>query len=150
MKKFISLLSLSLMLTACEPGTAQYGYYWNPKNIMKIAAEAVMEDNLDKFFEVLSDEALCTYGSEEGMHSLRKSLRGHEGDVKTTEPLLFRNIKKGNYRYEFYSVKLQQESNSKNLYDIVIKCEIEKETHFFCSISKLKNLNGKDPKNFCL
>lgn len=150
MKKLFSILSLAFLVTACDPGEAQYGYYWNPKNIMKIAAEGVMEDNLDKFFEVLSDEALCTYGREDGMYHLRKSLLPYQNELKTTEPYLFKNGKSGNNRYEYYAVKIQAESKGMDLYKAVIKCEIVNEKQFFCSISKLQSLIGKDPKSHCL
>ncbi|MBI4128057.1 MAG: hypothetical protein HY459_03225 [Parcubacteria group bacterium] len=56
------------------PGGRSYSYYWNPENILSIGREALETNNEYRWTDVLTGHALCQYGDEKGMNSIRKTL----------------------------------------------------------------------------
>jgi hypothetical protein len=71
MKRLLALFIL-LLSQSCEYATLKYGYYWNPVTILSMAKEAIENNDVDQFSELLSGKTLCVYGSKEGMINLRK------------------------------------------------------------------------------
>lgn len=118
-----------LLLSSCEMANLKYGYYWNPMKVLSQAEEGIRENNLNKFTDVLSNSALCNYGSEDGMRNLREALNSIDSStmnapVKISGKHLSKPVWNGYYIYyqEKY-VTSAKDLNGEPLLKIIIVCD---------------------------
>ena len=71
----LSLLLMLMLLGSCTYATLTYGYYWNPLTVLTLADEALKIDDENGWTEVLSEKALCGYGTKEGMANVRSTFK---------------------------------------------------------------------------
>jgi hypothetical protein len=115
MKTTLSLLLLSL-LASCEMATVKYGYFWNPVKILSDAKEAVENNSVEELAEVLSDKALCVYGSESGLANIQDAL-SHVDSASLREPVLIsaKHLSSPNYIGYFSYYQEIYEATAKNV-----------------------------------
>lgn len=158
MKK-ISMILTVLLLSSCEMANLKYGYYWNPVKVLSMAEEGIRENDVNELSDVLSDSALCNYGSEEGIINLTNALKNIDSS-SFNEPIKIsgRHLSqaKWNGYYVYYQeryVASAKDLNGRPLLKINILCEfgdsknsarllnapVSSYSAVSCSIDKIKN-----------
>lgn len=133
MKVVLALLTL-LLASSCEYASLKYGYYWNPIKVLEEAHESLETNNLSQLTAVLTDKALCSYGSREGLNNLKGSLaKVDESSVQ--EPVLVSEKYLSKPQYVGYYSYFQQKYVSRAL---------DKYGHTLFKVTILCNMGSPD------
>ncbi len=170
MKTTLAVILLSF-LASCDVATVSYGYYWNPLKILSDAKKAVENNSVEELAEVLSDKALCVYGSESGIANIQNAL-SHVDSASLREPFLVsaKHLTSPNYVGYFSYYQEIYEATAKNvkgqsILKVRIVCDfgrdnkdsnylgapISKYTVKSCAINEIKNYQTKlSVPEYCL
>jgi hypothetical protein len=95
--KNLVLFFLAVITLSCEYATLQYGYYWNPINVLEHANEAIKNNDQDALSEVLSRNALCNYASEDGIVHIKSSLKKLSSELAEPKLVAKKYLKSPDY-----------------------------------------------------
>jgi hypothetical protein len=156
--KFLAIFAAifaTVSFSACDPGTAEYGYAYNPKGVLyKVFTDLQNNDFSDDWMILFSGKMTCYYTSHAGISKLKKTI----GNMDTAldrftleQPVLVqtgKNIKgyqdvmgtiiKG----ERYQARVIRNSDHKVFFTAMISCFKENSggaDHQYCMITDLKN-----------
>jgi hypothetical protein len=170
MKTTLAVILLSL-LTSCDVATVSYGYYWNPLKVLSDANNAIENNNVDALADVLSDKALCVYGSESGLANIKNTL-SHVDSSSLSAPVLIsaKHLSSPNYigYYSYYQEIHEATAKSvkgQTILKVRIVCDFgrdSKDTNLLgaalskytvrsCAINEIKNYKTKlSVPEYCL
>ena len=134
----LASVAMSLSLTACDPGTLEYGYNFNPKNVLYKVFKILKDGDPDGDWILLFSgrKMICTYGSEQGISSLINTIGNFDTALdrfSLEEPVL---IQSG--ASEQYKARVIRNSDHKVIFTATIGCTHES-GHHYCSIADLEN-----------
>ncbi len=141
-KTGLFVATLGLMVTACDIATWQYGYYWNPVQCLSQALEAVEQDDLNLFTEVVSSGAMTRFASDDGIqkiksHLIKAGIRS-TSDAELVGPVKTKESQKDDVFQELYVAKVMKAGRA--VTEIKILCETWKDqsTRQACSIFEIR------------
>lgn len=153
-----SILSSTAFLGACDPGTLEYGYVYNPKGILYMLLTNLEENTRSEHWSMLfSGKMTCYYHSDEGIAKLKKTIGNPDtaADRFTLEqPVLVETGKKikgyentigAIEKGERYRARVIRNSDQKIAFTAMISCFHEVEGAHYCMITDLKNHIHGDP-----
>lgn len=153
-----SALIASFSLSACDPGTLEYGYVYNPKGILYMLLTNLEENvNSEHWLMLFSGKMTCYYNSEAGVAKLKKTIGNPDTaaerftleqpelvetgkNIKGYENAIGR-IEKG----ERYRARVIRNSDHKTVFTTMISCFHESSGAHYCMITDLKNHVHGDP-----
>jgi|GEM_PF-2687791 len=157
-------LCLGSVLTACDPGTLEYGYYWNPKTVVYRAIQAVQDPEAavesGDLAMIFSGRAYCQYSSEAGLRHLGQVAGETESAskrFKIEEPELIGTGKNlPGFRSQFgtilsgerYRIRILRLSDEREAFTLFLSCFKVRDAGSVgksCSITSLKNHLSGDP-----
>ena len=157
-----SLILTSITITACDPGTVEYGYTYNPKGVLyKMFQDLKNDEYNDDWIILFSGKMVCYYNSDQVIAKLKKTIGNMETalDRFTLEqPVLVQTgtnikgyqdaigrIEKG----ERYKARVIRNSDRKTVFTAMISCFKEYSggsSHQYCMITDLENHVLGNPK----
>jgi hypothetical protein len=128
MRSFGCLILLGL-LTACDP--YGFGYQKNPAYILDKAFQSVLSLNAESFSNVAGKEALCLYGTTDGLSFLRSNLRINTDNIEI-KPKILSNLSSHtaipsyvgywSYYREVYQVDILDKATKQALIKVAVEC----------------------------
>lgn len=125
--KFLNVFIL-LFLVSCDP--KGFGYKQNPAYVLDTAFKAIQNRDLESFLEVTGKEALCVYGSEEGMEYLKNNFDVPLNNLKLSPKVLdtihYKNpvfVDFWSYYHERYQINITDKSNAAFRLKAIVDCE---------------------------
>ena len=143
----LSFLLMFFMVIACDPHN--FGFKKNPAYILDSAFKAIKNQDPESFLEVTGKEALCMYGTVEGINFLKEKVDFDSSDIKIKPTLLsFKNTSNPEYvgYWSYYSERYLidvLDRRSKNLLiQVVTDC------HYGTMGKKSEKLENVNPTNY--
>lgn len=156
----------SAVLSACDPGTMEYGYAYNPKGVLYKVFKVLKDGDVnDEWLILFSGKATCVYNSEEGIANLKKTI----GNVDTAlerfsleQPVLvetgkkikgFHDVMGTIIKGERYRARMTRKADGAPVFTAMISCFQENSDgsdHHYCAITDLHNhVNGNPVVPVC-
>lgn len=127
MKSFVILIIL-FSVASCDP--YGFGFKKNPAFVLDEAFKAIKNQDTETFLEMTGKEALCTYGSPEGLAYLKEHVTLSLENIKLKPTVLenryFINPKfvgYWSYYHERYQIDIQDKITSEVLLKVIVDCE---------------------------
>lgn len=147
MKSF-GLFLILITLAGCDP--YGFGFKKNPAYVLDEAFKAITNQDTETFLEMTGKEALCTYGSPEGIAYLKDRVTLSPENVKL-KPTVLENRHYTNpkfvgywsYYHERYQIDILDKITSEVLLKAIVDCEYGTEGE---KSDKLINLKPKKYK----
>ena len=126
MKYWVLILLIGL-IQACDP--YGFGFKKNPAFVLNEAFESILEEDLDRFLDVTGKEALCVYGSEEGLGFLKKKFSLKPKHITLNPAVLdsryFNNpifVDFWAYYSERFMVEVKNKKSEEALVNVIVDC----------------------------
>ncbi len=153
--RFLPLAITGVLLAACDPGTFEYGYAYNPKFVMfRVFDSLKTGDYQDDWMLLFSGKMICYYTSDEGIALLKSTLGNPDTAperLTVSEPeLIAAGTRIKGYRDhdgtilsgERYRVRVAQKSNGTPVFTVLLSCfesDDGRSRSKSCSITDLTN-----------
>jgi hypothetical protein len=151
MKRFIFPL-LIFLIVACDP--FDFGFKHNPAYVLDRAFNSIQNLDNESFLEISGKEALCLYGSSNGLIHLKNKIEQDISELKPVAKLI--NSKRNtsaefvgywSYYTERYQVLISENRSEEEVLEIIIDCYYGTDSE---KDDKFKELKPKEyPKKEC-
>lgn len=124
--KYIFLTLILGTFLACDP--YGFGFKNNPAQVLDLALTAILNQDVESFADISSDEALCVYGNQEALDYLHERVKITSEDIKlswkTRETHLDRPEFVGFWSYftSRYFIDIKDREEKETLAQVVVDC----------------------------
>lgn len=144
--KYVFLTLIFGTFLACDP--YGFGYKNNPAHVLDLALSSILNQDVETFSDVASDEALCVYANTEAIDYLHERVKITSEDIKlkwkTQDTHLERPEFVGfwSYFHSRYFIDIKDKEERETLAQVVVDC------HYGTEGAKDERFQKLEPKKY--